>query len=109
MRLLNAHPEIDAGVHLALTSEWENVKWGPLTAAPSLVDANGYFFPIVTPVRHFRPGRASGRRRSTSARSSARCAPRSRWPNGSCRTCRTPRSTWDSAAWRPRCGRSSAG
>ena len=56
MRLLNAHPEIDASVHLALTSEWENVKWGPLTAAPSLVDANGYFFPIVTPRPTFPPG-----------------------------------------------------
>ena len=46
-RLLNAHPEIDAGVHLALTSEWENVKWRPLTTAPSLVDGHGYFFPTV--------------------------------------------------------------
>ena len=48
-RLLNAHPEIDAGVHLALTSEWENVKWRPLTTAPSLVDPNGYFFSTVVP------------------------------------------------------------
>lgn len=48
-RLLNAHPDIDAGVHLALTSEWENVKWRPLTAAPSLVDGYGYFFPTVVP------------------------------------------------------------
>ena len=51
-RLLNAHPEIDAGVHLALTSEWTDVKWRPLTQAPSLVDAQGYFFPTVVP----RPG-----------------------------------------------------
>lgn len=51
-RLLNAHPEIDAGVHLALTSEWTDVKWRPLTDAPSLVDASGYFFPTVFP----RPG-----------------------------------------------------
>ena len=55
-RLLNAHPEIDAGVHLALTSEWENVKWRPLTTAPSLVDAHGYFFPLVVP----RPGYPAG-------------------------------------------------
>jgi predicted glycoside hydrolase/deacetylase ChbG (UPF0249 family) len=48
-RLLKAHPEIDAGVHLALTSEWENVKWRPLTAAPSLVDGQGFFFPTVVP------------------------------------------------------------
>jgi predicted glycoside hydrolase/deacetylase ChbG (UPF0249 family) len=55
-RLLNAHPEIDAGVHLALTSEWENVKWRPLTEAPSLVDRHGYFFPTVVP----RAGAAAG-------------------------------------------------
>ena len=55
-RLLNAHPEIDAGVHLALTSEWTDVKWRPLTEAPSLVDAHGYFFPTVFP----RPGQAPG-------------------------------------------------
>ena len=55
-RLLNAHPDIDAGVHLALTSEWENVKWRPLTTAPSLVDAQGYFFPVVVP----RPGAPAG-------------------------------------------------
>jgi chitin disaccharide deacetylase len=51
-RLLNAHPEIDAGVHLALTSEWTDVKWRPLTQTPSLVDEDGYFFPTVFP----RPG-----------------------------------------------------
>ena len=39
-------------MHLALTSEWENVKWRPLTSAPSLVNADGYFFPTVQP----RPG-----------------------------------------------------
>jgi hypothetical protein len=40
------------GVHLALTSEWDNVKWRPLTSAPSLVDQDGYFFAMVQP----RPG-----------------------------------------------------
>ena len=37
-RLLKENPGIDAGVHLALTSEWSDVKWRPLTHAPSLVD-----------------------------------------------------------------------
>ncbi len=46
-RMLREHPNIDAGVHLVLTSEWENNKWRPLTQAPSLVDSNGYFFPQV--------------------------------------------------------------
>jgi predicted glycoside hydrolase/deacetylase ChbG (UPF0249 family) len=34
---------VDVGVHLTLTSEWDRAKWRPLTHAPSLVDADGYF------------------------------------------------------------------
>jgi chitin disaccharide deacetylase len=49
VRLLRENPDLDVGVHLTLTSEWENLKWRPLTQAPSLVDANGYFFPMVWP------------------------------------------------------------
>jgi predicted glycoside hydrolase/deacetylase ChbG (UPF0249 family) len=56
-RLLAENPGLDVGVHLALTSEWDNVKWRPLTHAPSLVDADGYFFPTVQP----RPGGPAGR------------------------------------------------
>ena len=48
-RLLAEHSGIDVGVHLALTSEWDNVKWRPLTPAPSLRDADGYFFPMLRP------------------------------------------------------------
>jgi chitin disaccharide deacetylase len=51
-RLLKENPGLDAGVHLAITSEWDNVKWRPLTYAPSIVDPDGYFFPTVQP----RPG-----------------------------------------------------
>ena len=54
-RLLRENPGLDVGVHLALTSEWENVKWRPLTAAPSIVDADGYFFPTVAPRPGFPP------------------------------------------------------
>jgi predicted glycoside hydrolase/deacetylase ChbG (UPF0249 family) len=45
VRLLKENPGIDVGVHLTLTSEWEGVKWGPLTRAPSLTDPQGYFYP----------------------------------------------------------------
>jgi predicted glycoside hydrolase/deacetylase ChbG (UPF0249 family) len=55
-RLLRENPGLDVGVHLALTSEWTNVKWRPLTAAPSIVDADGYFYPMVQP----RPGMPPG-------------------------------------------------
>jgi chitin disaccharide deacetylase len=57
-RLLNETPSLDAGVHLAITSEWENIKWRPLTPAPSIVDADGYFFPIVRARPGFPPGRS---------------------------------------------------
>jgi predicted glycoside hydrolase/deacetylase ChbG (UPF0249 family) len=54
-RLLRENPDLDVGVHLALTSEWENIKWRPLTPAPSLVDPDGYFFPMVEPRDGFPP------------------------------------------------------
>jgi predicted glycoside hydrolase/deacetylase ChbG (UPF0249 family) len=54
-RLLRENPGLDVGVHLALTSEWENVKWRPVTHAPSIADADGYFFPMVVPRKGFPP------------------------------------------------------
>jgi hypothetical protein len=58
VKMLQEHPDIDVGVHLALTSEWSNVKWRPLTWAPSLVDEDGYFFPMIWPRDDFPPGTA---------------------------------------------------
>lgn len=49
VRFLKENPTIDVGIHLALTSEWDNVKWRPLTDCPSLRTADGYFYPMVTP------------------------------------------------------------
>ncbi len=46
IRELKENPGLDVGVHLALTSEWEFVKWRPLTHSPALADENGYFFPM---------------------------------------------------------------
>lgn len=48
-QMLADNPGLEVGIHLALTSEWSLVKWRPLTTAPSLVDANGYFYPMVRP------------------------------------------------------------
>lgn len=48
--MLNANPGLDVGIHLALTAEWDSVKWRPLTAMPSLVDANGFFPPRTADV-----------------------------------------------------------
>lgn len=41
--LLKENPGIDVGVHLTLTSEWDGIKWGPITPSPSLADADGNF------------------------------------------------------------------
>ena len=49
VKMLKENPGLDVGVHLAITSEWENVKWRPLTDCPSLVDENGYFYPMMGP------------------------------------------------------------
>ncbi|NMC38086.1 MAG: ChbG/HpnK family deacetylase [Bacteroidales bacterium] len=47
VRLLNENPGLDVGVHLVITSEWNNIKWRPLTCCPSLVDKDGYFYPMI--------------------------------------------------------------
>ena len=41
---LKDHPEVDAGLHLTLTSEWKDYRWPPLAgrkAVPGLVDTEG--------------------------------------------------------------------
>ena len=55
VRMLNENPGLDVGVHLTLTSEWENMKWRPVSCAPSLVDSNGFFFPMVWQNPNFPP------------------------------------------------------
>jgi CubicO group peptidase (beta-lactamase class C family)/predicted glycoside hydrolase/deacetylase ChbG (UPF0249 family) len=47
VKMLEKNPKIDVGLHFAITSEWDNVKWRPLTAAPSLRNQDGYFYPML--------------------------------------------------------------
>jgi predicted glycoside hydrolase/deacetylase ChbG (UPF0249 family) len=53
VKMLEQNPKVDAGIHLVLTSEWDNVKWRPLTEAKSLRDGDGYFFPMIWPNKNY--------------------------------------------------------
>jgi predicted glycoside hydrolase/deacetylase ChbG (UPF0249 family) len=52
-KYLDKNPNTDAGLHLTLTSEWDNYRWGPLAgkaAVPGLTDKEGCFYPSVAAV-----------------------------------------------------------
>jgi predicted glycoside hydrolase/deacetylase ChbG (UPF0249 family) len=57
VKMLNENPGVDVGIHLAITSEWDNVKWRPLTECRSLTDADGYFYPMVVANKNY-PGQS---------------------------------------------------
>ena len=47
VKLLAQNPKIDVGLHFAITSEWETIKWRPLSDCPSIRNADGYFYPML--------------------------------------------------------------
>jgi predicted glycoside hydrolase/deacetylase ChbG (UPF0249 family) len=50
---LKDHPDTDAGLHLTLTSEWEDYRWGPLAGravVPGMVDDEGAMWASVEEV-----------------------------------------------------------
>ena len=53
VKLLKENPGIDVGVHLAITSEWDNMKWRPVSDCPSLKDEDGYFYPMIWPNKNY--------------------------------------------------------
>lgn len=57
VKMLQQNPGVDVGVHLTLTSEWDNIKWRPLTICPSITDEDGYFYPMIWPNKSY-PGKA---------------------------------------------------
>ncbi|MBD0378059.1 MAG: polysaccharide deacetylase family protein [Flavisolibacter sp.] len=53
IHFLQQHPQIDAGLHLTLTSEWKEYRWVPLSGKPSvpgLVDKEGALWSSVEEV-----------------------------------------------------------
>ncbi len=52
-KMLADNPGVDVGIHLALTSEWDNVKWRPVSDCPSLRDEDGHFFPMIQRNRNY--------------------------------------------------------
>lgn len=53
VKWLKTHPDIDAGLHLTLTSEWDDYRWGPVagkTNVPGLTDSTGNLWPAVRQV-----------------------------------------------------------
>lgn len=61
VEILKRHPAVSVGIHLTLNSEWKNYRWGPVlgrSAVPSLVDAEGYFFPSAEAFYRNRPALA---------------------------------------------------
>lgn len=56
---LKKNPTIDAGLHLTLTSEWEQYRWVPLSGAkavPGLIDEEGAMWSTVeNVVKHAKP------------------------------------------------------
>ena len=57
VRLLQENPKVDVGIHIALTSEWDNIKYRPVSNCPSLTDDDGYFFPMIWPNKNY-PGKS---------------------------------------------------
>jgi predicted glycoside hydrolase/deacetylase ChbG (UPF0249 family) len=50
---IKTHPQLDAGLHLTLTSEWDKYRWGPLAGkqnVPGLTDVQGCLWPSVEAV-----------------------------------------------------------
>ena len=62
--LCRENPKIDMGVHITLTSEWDTLRWGPISTvdpASGLRDAQGYFHRTNAPVQQGADPQAAGR------------------------------------------------
>lgn len=57
VKMLQRNPRIDVGLHFAITSEWDNIRWRPLTDCASLKNADGYFYQMLFKNKNY-PGQA---------------------------------------------------
>ena len=55
VKMLAEHPDLDVGIHLTLSSEWDNIKWRPVSNGSNLTDEDGYFYPMIFPNENY-PG-----------------------------------------------------
>jgi predicted glycoside hydrolase/deacetylase ChbG (UPF0249 family) len=63
-----SNPEVDMGVHLTLTSEWENYRWGPVSTidpASGMIDEQGYFHRLSEQVQEHADPEAAQREMET--------------------------------------------
>jgi predicted glycoside hydrolase/deacetylase ChbG (UPF0249 family) len=47
VKLCRENPDMDMGVHITLTSEWERYRWGPISTtdpASGMIDEEGFFY-----------------------------------------------------------------
>jgi predicted glycoside hydrolase/deacetylase ChbG (UPF0249 family) len=56
VKLLAQNPKVDVGLHFAITAEWDNVKWRPLTDCASIKDKDGYFYQMLFPNKNYPNG-----------------------------------------------------
>ena len=71
VKWLKSNPDIDAGLHLTLTSEWSEYRWGPVagrSVVPGLIDSTGNLWPSVPQVvQHASPDEVNARTRFIAA------------------------------------------
>lgn len=53
VKLLQQNPRADVGLHFAITSEWDNIKWRPVSSCPSITNEDGYFYPMLFKNRNY--------------------------------------------------------